>query len=360
MRKTFIACACSIAMLATANPNYTPLSIAITAGQWLTKETRKLYYVQVEATADNLEAARQEGLRLAVDMAVGTFVLAENEIRNDEVLRKDFIKYSAGYVERFETKSETTIGNRTRVVLDVWVSESKISSRLTGVSQARNTINGSKSISIINNMVDNIDSGQKIFQAVLNDFPHKAFVMSTGSTNIKPHGDGLLIEIPVHVEWNQNYLNALYESLEQTRDGKTANRDPVRKEWAAVIRYKKTSGYAESIASYRDTSKLTALTRKMVDDGAMIKVEIKDTQNNSLHRQCFEYRKMSGLSDSDKTFFAWGGMFNPYLKYVEADFSIRGDFKDDAVIPIKISNRNALRNMSTSEVSIVDKNQCKV
>jgi hypothetical protein len=53
-------------------------------------------------------------------------------------------------------------------------------------------------------------------------------------------------------------------------------------------------------------------------------------------------------------------MFNPYLKYVEADFSIRGDFKDDAVIPIKISNRNALRNMSTSEVSIVDKNQCKV
>jgi len=66
------------------------------------------------------------------------------------------------------------------------------------------------------------------------------------------------------------------------------------------------------------------------------------------------------LSDSDKTFFAWGGMFNPYLKYVEADFSIRGDFKDDAVIPIKISNRNALRNMSTSEVSIVDKNQCKV
>ena len=154
MRKTFIACACSIAMLATANPNYTPISIAITAGQWLTKETRKLYYVQVEATADNLEAARQEGLRLAVDMAVGTFVLAENEIRNGEVLRKDLIKYSAGYVERFETKSETAIGNRTRVVLDVWVSESKISSRLMGVSQARNTINGSKSISIINNIHD--------------------------------------------------------------------------------------------------------------------------------------------------------------------------------------------------------------
>ena len=47
MRKTFIACACSIALLANANPNYTPISIAITVGQWLTKEKRKLYYVQV-------------------------------------------------------------------------------------------------------------------------------------------------------------------------------------------------------------------------------------------------------------------------------------------------------------------------
>jgi hypothetical protein len=360
MRKTFITCACSIAIVASAVPSYTPLSIALSVGQWLTKDTKKVYYVQVEATADNLEAARQEALRLAVDMAVGTFVLAENEIRNDEVLRKDFIKYSSGYVENFETKNETKVGNKTRVVLDVWVSESKISSRLMGISQARNTINGSKSISIINNMVDNIDSGQKIFQAVLNDFPHRAFVLSTGNTNIKPFGDGLLIEIPVHIEWNQNYIKALYESLEQTRDGKTANRYSSGKEWASVIRYKKPGEHNESIASYRDNSKLTALTRKMIDDGAMIKVVIKDADNNSVHKQCFEYQKMNGYSNSDKTFFAWGGMFNRYLNYMEADFSIRGDFKDDPVIPIRISNRNALKNMSTSEVSIVDTNQCKV
>ena len=360
MRKTFIACACSIAIVASAAPSYTPLSIALSVGQWLTKDTKKVYYVQVEATADNLEAARQEALRLAVDMAVGTFVLAENEIRNDEIVRKDFIKYSSGYVENFETKSETKVGNKTRVVLDVWVSESKISSRLMGLSQARNTINGSKSISIINNMVDNIDSGQKIFQAVLNDFPSKAFVLSTGNTNIKPFGDGVLIEIPVHIEWNQNYINALYESLEQTRDGKTANRDPVRKEWASVIRYKKPGVYGDLIASYRDTSKITALTGKMVGGGAMIKVVVKDAMDKPVYRECFEYRKMTGTSNNDRSFFAWGGMFNQYSNFMEADFSIRGDFKDDTVIPIRISNRNAIKNMSTSEVSIVDNNQCKV
>ena len=347
-------------MLAAAGPTYEPISIAITLGQWLTKETRKLYYVQVEATADNLEAARQEGLRLAVDMAVGTFVLAENEIRNNEVLRRDVIKYSAGYVENFETKSKTTIGNKTRVVLDVWVSESKISSRLMGISQARNTINGNKSMSIINNMVDNIDSGQKIFQAVLNDFPDKAFEISTGSTTIKPFGNGLLIEIPVHIEWNRNYISALYESLEQTRDGKTGNLSAGGNQWDSVIRYKKAGEYGDSIASYRDSSKLTALTQKMVEGGAKIKVAIKDAQNNLVYEQCFEYRKTNGFSDNDKTFFGWGGTFNRYLKYSEADFSIRGDFKDDTVIPIKISNRDMLKNMSTSEVSIVDKHQCKV
>jgi hypothetical protein len=209
-------------------------------------------------------------------------------------------------------------------------------------------------------MVDNIDSGQKIFQAVLNDFPNKAFEISTGNTNIKPFENGLLIEIPVHIEWNRNYINALYESLEQTRDGKTGNISDGRNEWASVIRYKKLGVYGDSIASYRDNSKLTALYQKMVEDGAKIKVAIKDTQNNLVYEQCFEYRKMNGFSDNDKTFFASGGTFNRYLKYLEADFSIRGDFKDDIVIPIKISNRNMLKNMSISEVSIVDKNQCKV
>ena len=63
MRKTFIACACSIAIVASATPSYTPLSIALSVGQWLTKDTKKVYYVQVEATADNLEAARQEAFR---------------------------------------------------------------------------------------------------------------------------------------------------------------------------------------------------------------------------------------------------------------------------------------------------------
>ena len=63
MRRTFIACACSIAIAVSAAPSYTPLSIALSVGQWLTKDTKKVYYVQVEATADNLEAARQEALR---------------------------------------------------------------------------------------------------------------------------------------------------------------------------------------------------------------------------------------------------------------------------------------------------------
>lgn len=360
MRKTIIACACCVAIAVSASPNYTPLSIALSAGQWLTKDTKKSYYVQVEATADNVEAARQEAFRLAVDMAVGTFVLAENEIRNDEILRKDFIKYSSGYVEDFKIKSETKVGTKTRLVLDVWVSESKISGRLMGLSQARNTINGNKSLSMLNSMIDNIDSGQKIFQTILNDFPHKSFLVSTGDTNIRPQNDGILIEIPVHIEWNQNYINALYESLEQTRDGKTANKNPTQKEWASVIRYKRSGQYIDSIASYKDHSKLSALTKKMISDGVRVKVTIKDILEKPLYQKCFEYRKMSGFSNNDNSFFAWGGMFNQYLNYLEADFSIRGDFKDNSVLRIMVSDRNMLKNMSISEVSIVDTNQCEV
>jgi hypothetical protein len=55
----------------------------------MTKNSNRVYYIQVEASAATTELAKQEALRLAVNQAVGTLVLAEIKIQNQELIRQD-------------------------------------------------------------------------------------------------------------------------------------------------------------------------------------------------------------------------------------------------------------------------------
>jgi hypothetical protein len=98
-----------------------PLTIALTVGKWLVKDSQKAYYVQVESTASTPAQARTEGLKLAVSQAVGTLVVAESEVRNQQLVRNEIIQYSSGYIQDFKILSESQVGPMSRVVMDVWV-----------------------------------------------------------------------------------------------------------------------------------------------------------------------------------------------------------------------------------------------
>ncbi len=122
-----------------------PLTIALTVGQWLIKDSQKVYFVKVESTASTPAQAREEGFRLAVRQAVGALVVAETEVKNQQLVRNDIIQYSSGYVQDFKILSESQVGSMSRVVMDVWVSDSKIANRLLNVSKDDGSIDGEKS-----------------------------------------------------------------------------------------------------------------------------------------------------------------------------------------------------------------------
>jgi hypothetical protein len=117
-----------------------PLAIILTVGQWLIKDSQKAYYVQVESTAATAAQARAEGFKLAVSQAVGTLVVTESEVKNQQLVRNEIIQYSSGYIQDFKILSETQVGSMTRIIMDVWVTESKIADRLLNLSKADGVI----------------------------------------------------------------------------------------------------------------------------------------------------------------------------------------------------------------------------
>jgi hypothetical protein len=354
-----------------------PFTIALTVGQWLIKDSQKAYYVQVESTAANPAEARAEGFKLAVGQAVGTLVVAESEVINQQLVRSEIIQYSSGYIQDFKILSETQVGPMTRIVMDVWVTESKIADRLLNVSKADGTIDGEKSAAQYRSNLHQLQSGDRLLEMVLKDFPSKAFDINVGKSIVTMPSRSIQIRIPFTLSWNSAYISSLTEVLERVRQGQSGNyyRGP---NWAAVIRYKNKTDWFMSTASFRDRMKLELIETNLIRSRPLIKLVIKDEIGSPLFNQCFQYAGLTGSYLGEPTpiigyirdrygntagqFFSYGGEFGERSNLHSADLSIYGDFKDSVNLLVELPPQVAMERlggMSKTEVTIVRSSECK-
>jgi hypothetical protein len=345
-----------------------PIAVALTIGQWLIKDSRKVYYVQVKSTAATPALARAEAFKLAVSQAVGTLVLAESEVKNNELIRKDIIQYSSGYVEDFKVQQETQVDGGVQIIMDVWVSDSKIADRLLYVSKGNNIIDGTKAATQHQSLLNEKTSGDRLLAAVLNDFPARAFDVSVDKTQWRTVGRTLEIFIPISISWNSAYINALYEVLLATRDGNNSFDQKYVKRYSSVVMIKRKSDFLKTYAAYNDLYKADMLERTLISSNPMVLLQIKDDANSVIYSQCFKLEHMRGGYYGDSTIFGHYGADRfeiPQGQFFstsppDATIGIYGDYKLDQTIRLAIEGPNTIvENMKTVEVRIVNNKECK-
>jgi hypothetical protein len=203
-------------------------SIALSVGQWISKDSKKVYYVQIEATANDPEQARQNGFRKAVELAVGTLVLGESESDGRRMIRNEVVTYSSGYVEDFKIISQSPVGNKTRIVMDVWVSDSKIANRLGAMGRNEGAkIDGAsikRDFDIDNarqmTEYERQRNGIKIMEKVLADYPNRAVQSEIKRTWVERGKDGIMnMTVETKIRFTKEYIGAMTEVIERTRQG---------------------------------------------------------------------------------------------------------------------------------------------
>ncbi len=196
----------------------------IKVGEWLNKitinnEKVKVYYIQVEVTASNFDQAKESGFKLAIQEALGTFVTTEKVIKFDEVTRNDIVTYSGGYIQDFKIIKENREKLSTTLVMDVWVSESKIANRLLNTSTNKGELDGRKIEVQLSTIVKDKEDAFKLLDIILQDFPSKAFELDIKKTNFQTLRKGnSIVEVPLEIQWSQKYLDSLKEALILLRD----------------------------------------------------------------------------------------------------------------------------------------------
>jgi hypothetical protein len=205
-----------LAMPVSANDWWapSPISIALTVGQWLMKDREQVYYLQVRAQGRDEKHARDQAFRLAVEQAIGALVVAETEVRRGEVNRNVVISYSSGFVHDFDIVKRSQVNGVHEIVVDVWVARSHLADRLLSTSRTDAAVQGGRVSQQIQSFQHSRDQGDRVLAIVLADFPARAFEIKLGKTQVLVNEFRQpVLSIWLDVTWNRVYLQALDEAV---------------------------------------------------------------------------------------------------------------------------------------------------
>lgn len=310
-----------------------PLGAAILVLRSYLKEQTKAYYIQVESRAENFEKAKQQAFRLASEQVAGTVVLSESELRNSKLTRDEIITYSSGLIDEYRIVSRDDGPNGVRLVVDIWIVESVMAQRLLARSATEKGINGADLATRTDSILEERRRGDAIFQAVLRDFPGRAFAvkMSRPQILMDPNRN-IVIASEVELAWDKRYLAAFYDAAQKT------GRKPCVWSCPPGPRF-----YIQGW-EFDDIQKLYQIDRHVAGSNLQVKMEILDPRGNTVSKRCFSLGSLS-----DIRMYGFGGnqlsLWDvPYRTRVHANFG-----QDTAT----------MSNLENIRIEIVNGTQCR-
>jgi hypothetical protein len=179
-------------------------------------------YIRATGTGNSFDEAKQKAFQQAIEIKVGSFIDSERQSFNQKLVRDDILVYSAGYVDDFKVVSQNTLGNKVVVTVDVLVASSKLSNRIISQGKSAEVFENRKHITQYQTFLQNRQDGDKLLDAVLNDYPQRAYNITQHPYYLKVDADRRpYLWIPYTIRWNFNYLESFRAVLDVLADGDT-------------------------------------------------------------------------------------------------------------------------------------------
>lgn len=324
-----------------------PLGLVLMVGKWIydANTRQEVFYIEVAGDGANSEQARNNGFRLAVEQALGTLIASESESQNGRLVRDEIISYAAGFVERFELVSQQHTATGVRVAMRVWVRKSSLSDRLLNRSQQAGTIDGARASIQLQTLNQERETGDRLLQTVLNDFPRRAFDIAMDPVDVIRQNRGAQIQVNYALSWNQNYLRSLWTALDATSyRGRNA---------VSIISINSGGwfrGYGGQ-AAFDDTAKYELLVNRMIATMPTLLVTVR-SGGAPLFSACYTMQEL----DHNPHYVITNQRFvsiNSYGPYAHLD----GRLKLQGVVRIPVSP-SLLQQATDLEMTIVTRDQC--
>lgn len=303
--------------------------------------------LQVSGQGATFEEAKQNAFRTAIEFAAGAVVTSERESNNYKLVKDEILVYSAGYVSDYKIISTIRSGNQVQVIVDVQVASSKLSDRILGLGREVKNFDTDTHGNQFQTYLYGKSNGDKLLMQVLNDYPTKAYTITQGVHQLKvdAYRNGI-IEIPLELKWNYNFITSFNEALNILQDGSNGlfqyspgnvivmAKDP--KDWVIG----KKNHY-----KFNDMITISNIRGTLQQKKPNILLTINNLENKTVFRQCYIPDSVAGKKPA---FYNVGSTLVLYGNQVEKN-----------IIELSLTNmQDAIKQIQNIELTVVADDKC--
>lgn len=304
--------------------------------------------IRVQGIGDNLQQAKENAFKTAVELQVGSVLVAELESKDSRLVRSEIINYSAGFIDNYRIIQTNNYNNKTLVIVDVYVSSSKIADRILGVSTNNKLFDSDRHGTQYSSYMNAKANGDRLLKSLLNDYPQRAFIVTQlqhkfgVNTQRSP-----FIEISFKFNWNYNYLASLNEVLSLIEDG--SNGILKASPGNIVIMAKDPKDYVfgkKNHYKFNDVLVMDAVRNSFVNNPPRIQLTIYSQNNNVFYSECYAPESITGSKP---------GMYS-----LGDTLIIYGNQVENNIIRLHLSNMDdTIRSIERFELTVVGNESCK-
>lgn len=175
--------------------------------------------VRVVGVGSTEDAARRHAFQRAIEHKTGTLIVSEVVVRNDRLAKDEIFDFSSGYVEKFKIISVEQRSGQCIVETDVWVSDSKIKSRIIS-KNATGTVNGSAISEKVASYTNTKQQGDVLVAKAVEFYPSRSFDVALRNSDFKLDSNRqVYYTAQVSVTWTKSFIKSLQEILAKIEDG---------------------------------------------------------------------------------------------------------------------------------------------
>lgn len=264
-----------------------PITIALVTGQWITKNSKKVYYIEVQSRAATLEQAKQDGFRLAVENAVGSYILSETEVNDGRIKRDEIITYASGFVDKYEIVDQQDVKGGVQIKMKVWVAHNAIAGRLLNESKTAGAVEGERVQAQVSTIQYARKSGDQMLTAVLRDYPARAYNITATPTKVtldqyrQPY-----VKVGFTLSMNSDYVSALGEAVEAINQRRDCGSWLVKCQARTHIEVKSSNLFTSPQAWFEDDNAWRIMQQQMILSQPAVQIIFRDGQGREQYRTC--------------------------------------------------------------------------
>lgn len=318
--------------------------------------------IRVVGTGSTLEEAKHNGFRKAIEFKIGTMVLSERETNNLTLTKDQLLVYSAGYIDDYKVIDTVVVEGRLNVILDVYVSTSKLSDRTISVQGTQSGFDGTRHDVQYNTYLNERLSGDKILKTILKDYPQRAYKLVQQPYTIRLDTlRNIYITVPYDLTWDYNYLTTLNNAFKITSDNTSKlnnifNGMLTSKNATVVVISKDPKNLLlgeQNHYDFYDMTRFYLVQNAFYDKREIrLKMTIKDFDFNTIHESCWQPGFF--YNNSPKSTF-YGTSKNSLVVY--------GNSVDKGYLELKVEQDSnlytRLKDIRILELSVLSNEDCK-